>query len=295
MVALSSLSKLLKFTDSWALNLDNAGLSIAGDPSSFMTSQVWGGISKMSGVNFSIVEDPLTPVIVDKRGDPIPNDNIEMVMQINYPKGTYRSPGNKLVNNGTIVGGSEFYARPFGNQGTVRALLEYDLYFPPKKVDKLRIKQRGNTLIPSLFFFPGFGIDHAAYSDVAARISDSGIAVAVISLEPLRLAHKALGGGIDDLRRLLRVADGQCRILIGSAGETGVHKGMARYRLHRAQDRLVLDPLRPKPCHHAVSKPITREPLTRPLRLPSVLCRRDRLRRRRGRRLGPSSPFRLEV
>jgi pimeloyl-ACP methyl ester carboxylesterase len=82
----------------------------------------------------------------------------------------------------------------------------YDLYFPPKKVDKLRIKQRGNTLIPSLFFFPGFGIDHAAYSDVAARISDSGIAVAVISLEPLRLAHKALGGGIDDLRRLLRVA-----------------------------------------------------------------------------------------
>jgi hypothetical protein len=82
----------------------------------------------------------------------------------------------------------------------------YDLYFPPKKVDLLRIKQRGKTLIPSLFFFPGFGIDHAAYSDVAARISDSGIAVAVISLEPLRLAHKALGGGIDDLRRFMRVA-----------------------------------------------------------------------------------------
>jgi hypothetical protein len=130
MVALSSLSKLLKFTDTWSLNLDNAGLSIAADPSSFMTSQVWGGISKMSGLNFSIVEDPLTPVIVDKRGDPLPNDNVAMVLQINYPKGTYRSPGNKLVNNGTIVGGSEFYARPFGNQGTVRALLEYDLYFP---------------------------------------------------------------------------------------------------------------------------------------------------------------------
>jgi len=82
----------------------------------------------------------------------------------------------------------------------------YDLYFPPKQVDKLKIKQRGKVLIPSLFFFPGFGIDHTAYSDVAARISDCGIAVAVISLEPLRLAHEALGGGIDDIRRLLRVA-----------------------------------------------------------------------------------------
>eukprot|EP00986_Skeletonema_menzelii_P008327 scaffold3470_cov149-Skeletonema_menzelii.AAC.7 len=83
----------------------------------------------------------------------------------------------------------------------------YDLYFPPKPVDKkLRIKQKGKILIPSLFFFPGFGVSHEAYSEVAARISDSGIAVAVISLEPLRLAHKALGGGIDDIRRLLRVA-----------------------------------------------------------------------------------------
>jgi len=130
MVALSSLSKLLQFSESWSLNLANAGLAVGGDSSSFMSSQVWGGISEMSGLNFSIVEDPLTPVIVDKRGDPLPNDNIEMVMQINYPKGTYRSPGNKLVNNGTIVGGAEFYARPFGNQGTVRALLEYDLFFP---------------------------------------------------------------------------------------------------------------------------------------------------------------------
>lgn len=82
----------------------------------------------------------------------------------------------------------------------------YDLYFPPKQVDTLRIKQKGKVLIPSLFLFPGFGISHAAYSEVAARISDSGIAVAVISLEPLRLAHKALGGGIDDICRLLRVA-----------------------------------------------------------------------------------------
>lgn len=91
-------------------------------------------------------------------------------------------------------------------EGRAKRRRGYDLYFPPKQVDKLGIKQRGKVLIPSLFFFPGFGIDHVAYSDLAARISDEGIAVAVISLEPLRLAHKALGGGIDEIRRFVRVA-----------------------------------------------------------------------------------------
>jgi hypothetical protein len=101
----------------------------------------------------------------------------------------------------------------------------YDMYFPPKKVDKQRIKQRGKTLIPSLFFFPGFGIDHAAYSDVASKLSDQGIAVAVISLEPLRLAHKALGGGIDDIYRLLRVAG----------------KDISRYYKHESASPLIIE------------------------------------------------------
>ena len=80
----------------------------------------------------------------------------------------------------------------------------YDLYLPQN--DKLRIKRGRKTLIPSLILFPGFGIHHSAYAEVAARISDSGIAVAVVSLEPLRLAHEALGGGIDDVRRIIRLA-----------------------------------------------------------------------------------------
>lgn len=129
MVALSALSKLLQFSDSWSLNLADAG-SAVGDPTSFMSSQVWGDISKMGGLNFSLVADPSTAVVVDKRGDPLPNQEPQIVMQVNYPKGTYRSPGNTLVNNGTIVGGAEFFSRPFGNAGVIRALLEYDLYFP---------------------------------------------------------------------------------------------------------------------------------------------------------------------
>ena len=81
----------------------------------------------------------------------------------------------------------------------------YDLYLPQND-EKLRIKRGGKTLVPSLILFPGFGIHHSAYAEVAARLSDSGVAVAVVSLEPLRLAHEALGGGIDDVRRIIRLA-----------------------------------------------------------------------------------------
>jgi pimeloyl-ACP methyl ester carboxylesterase len=49
-------------------------------------------------------------------------------------------------------------------------------------------------------------VHHSSYADVASRISDYGIPVAVASLEPLRLAHKKLGGGMDDVRRLIRLA-----------------------------------------------------------------------------------------
>lgn len=77
----------------------------------------------------------------------------------------------------------------------------YDLYFPPtNEIDCRR------DYIPSLLFFPGFGVHHSAYADVASRISDYGILVAVVSLEPLRLAHKNLGGGLDDVRHLIQLA-----------------------------------------------------------------------------------------
>ena len=77
----------------------------------------------------------------------------------------------------------------------------YDLYFPPKESDAIKL-----NCIQSLLFFPGFGIDRSAYADVASRISDKGIPVAVVSLEPFRLAHKSLGGGMNDVRRLIQLA-----------------------------------------------------------------------------------------
>ena len=127
MVNLSALAKLLQFTDSWTLKLETATY---GADQSFFTSGLWGDVSKLSAVNFSLVPDPLATALVDKRGDPIPNQESGTVFQINYPMGTYRSPGNNLVKNGSVIGGADFYARPFGNTRALRALLEYDLYFP---------------------------------------------------------------------------------------------------------------------------------------------------------------------
>ncbi len=77
----------------------------------------------------------------------------------------------------------------------------YDLYFPPDNaIDSKR------NFMPSLLFFPGFGVQHSAYADVASRISDDGIPVAVVSLEPLRLAHQNLGGGVDAVKHLIQLA-----------------------------------------------------------------------------------------
>ena len=77
----------------------------------------------------------------------------------------------------------------------------YDLYFPPDNaIDSKR------NIVSSLLFFPGFGVQHSAYADVASRISDDGIPVAVVSLEPLRLAHQNLGGGMEDVKYLIQLA-----------------------------------------------------------------------------------------
>mmetsp|Transcript_3065 Transcript_3065/g.6533 ORF Transcript_3065/g.6533 Transcript_3065/m.6533 type:complete len:503 (-) Transcript_3065:32-1540(-) len=123
--------------------------------------------------------------------------------------------------------------------GRVIRHLRYDLYLPPKPpvppkmetfVSETRrdvgpravnndLKQSSSNpgrtsksskgkrnSIHSLIFFPGFSIHHSAYADVAARMSDMGVPVAVVSLEPLRLAHRLLGTGVNDLKRLLKLA-----------------------------------------------------------------------------------------
>lgn len=88
-------------------------------------------------------------------------------------------------------------------EGRVLQRHSYDLYLPPSKESN---DATDDSNIKCLLFFPGFGIHHSAYADVASLISQYGIPVAVVSLEPLRLAHAKLGGSIQDVRRILKYA-----------------------------------------------------------------------------------------
>eukprot|EP00542_Grammatophora_oceanica_P014373 CAMPEP_0194043400 /NCGR_PEP_ID=MMETSP0009_2-20130614/15040_1 /TAXON_ID=210454 /ORGANISM="Grammatophora oceanica, Strain CCMP 410" /LENGTH=378 /DNA_ID=CAMNT_0038687593 /DNA_START=6 /DNA_END=1142 /DNA_ORIENTATION=- len=91
----------------------------------------------------------------------------------------------------------------------------YDVYLPPKEeltttlggVDPQR--QHEQTESPSspslLFFFPGMLVHHTAYSEVASKLSDHGILVVVLSMEPIRLGvFGGLGASPKRLRKILR-------------------------------------------------------------------------------------------
>ena len=61
----------------------------------------------------------------------------------------------------------------------------YDVYLPPSL-------QAGRAR-EALLFLPGFGVEHVAYAEPAARLADAGFVVVVVSAEPLRVASKELG------------------------------------------------------------------------------------------------------
>lgn len=72
---------------------------------------------------------------------------------------------------------------------------QYDIYLPPTPTND--VMGDGEKEPPShhhaLLLLPGALIDHESYSEIAARISDAGIFVVVLSLEPMRMASKHLG------------------------------------------------------------------------------------------------------
>ena len=77
---------------------------------------------------------------------------------------------------------------------------DYDLYLP--RGDAAAKSDR----VAALLFFPGFGVHHGAYAEVAGQLSDMGVPVLVASLEPFRLAHASLGGGLGDVARWIGAA-----------------------------------------------------------------------------------------
>jgi len=91
----------------------------------------------------------------------------------------------------------------------------YDVYLPPSLEGDRELATEGsdnvaddnNTVharaLSALLLIPGAGVSHEAYSEVAARLSDKGFVVAVMSLEPLRLASRFLGVNPASVRRIV--------------------------------------------------------------------------------------------
>lgn len=82
----------------------------------------------------------------------------------------------------------------------------YDLFLPPRNASN-----DGQKLGPipiGLMLFPGALVDHTAYAPIAAGLSDDGIAVAVICLEPLRFATAGTGAGTADATRVMNDVSG---------------------------------------------------------------------------------------
>ena len=68
----------------------------------------------------------------------------------------------------------------------------YDVFLPTQYLGK------------ALVFFPGALIDRTAYSEIAALLSDRGIVVVVVSVEPIRLAANHLGADTGRVNRIIQ-------------------------------------------------------------------------------------------
>ncbi|KAL2919234.1 hypothetical protein HK105_200877 [Polyrhizophydium stewartii] len=109
---MSQTAAALNLTSStWTL--DMAALAASSPLSS---SAAWGAMQRFSGGSLSIAQDPTAPS--------------SKVLQVSFPRGSYQSP--TAANSGPSGGGAQFYFNPLGkNAGSLRALLEYDVYLAP--------------------------------------------------------------------------------------------------------------------------------------------------------------------
>jgi hypothetical protein len=106
---------------------------------------------------------------------------------------------------------------------------KYDLYVPSAKHDKesssstkdKRSKAEGsNSSNKALMFLPGALVDHTAYAAIAIQLAERhGILVAVVSLEPTRLANSIFGVTTSKLVRLSKEIEGRARTMVASSGE----------------------------------------------------------------------------
>ena len=102
---MGQLSNALNLEKTWEFDLGKVpknGESVT--QKQLLNVDTWGHVTTPARLNFTLTKDP--------------------VLQINYPQGSYRSPGSV---NGSF-GGAQFYADPLSPKQ--RGLLEYSVYFP---------------------------------------------------------------------------------------------------------------------------------------------------------------------
>ncbi|KAF9976181.1 hypothetical protein BGZ73_009035 [Actinomortierella ambigua] len=75
---------------------------------------------QLGGKDIAFVQDPITPGVPTGN-----NTNSTPVMQIYYPKGSY------VPSLGKVMGGTQFYATPFGDTSSFQSMMiSYDVAFP---------------------------------------------------------------------------------------------------------------------------------------------------------------------
>lgn len=79
--------------------------------------------------------------------------------------------------------------------GRAHHLPRYDVYLPPE--------YKGQALL----FFPGACVPQACYAQVAAQMSDNGLVVVVVSMEPVTMPSAGLGADAPPMRRIMQQVD----------------------------------------------------------------------------------------
>jgi hypothetical protein len=84
-------------------------------------------------------------------------------------------------------------------QGRAYRKRRYDVFLPPVE----SFSQTSNTQ-QALLLLPGALIPHVAYAETASRLSDMGILVAVVSMEPFRLAYHHTGADQKSIKSIMQ-------------------------------------------------------------------------------------------
>ncbi len=84
----------------------------------------------------------------------------------------------------------------------------YNVFLPHNHTNKTK----------AILLIPGALISHTAYSEVASRLSNQGLVVMVVSMEPFWLAYRHLGADVRSMNRIMSQIERQLLLVRGESG-----------------------------------------------------------------------------